>query len=316
MKKAIYEWFIKHKIKILMIIIFILIFFALNRLLVFISKKGNNKSEVQMGENIETNTSQIYNSVALESTESVTMGEDMNNYQTQLVGTIDQFISYCNEQKIEEAYNLLSDDCKKELYPTINNFINTYYGKVFNGKKKNVSIENWNSNIYKVTIDEDALSTGNYTQDNSIQDYITIIVDDNKNAKLNINSYIGREKLDKIGSNKNVEITALERNTYMDYQTITFNIKNNTNSDILLDDLLSTDTMYLTDKNGMNYTSYSNEISSAELVVFANQSRDITIKYASKYASDKTIESVVFSKVAFNYNADTAKEYGRITIYL
>ena len=40
---------------------------------------------------------------------------------------IDKFISYCNNKDIISAYNLISEDCQKEFFPTIEEFKNNYY---------------------------------------------------------------------------------------------------------------------------------------------------------------------------------------------
>ena len=321
MKKAISEWFVKHKIKILMIVILLLVIFLLNRILVFIWQMGNDTPTTQANNNTVTRDVPTYNSLALETTDSATMGESMTNYQTELLGTIDQFIAFCNEQKVDEAYDLLSDDCKQELYPTVEDFRNSYYNRTFGGKKKNVSIENWSENIYKVSIKEDSLSTGQFTDTNTLQDYITIVVDDGRNSKLNINSYIGKNELQKTGSNRNVEVTAIESDTYMDYQTITFKVVNNSDSEIMLDDKTYPETMYIEDENGIKYPAYAHEINDAELRLSPMQTKEITIKYYSSHGTRKNITSAVFSGVVYNYtaySADTtvAKDYGSIIVNL
>ena len=321
MKKAISEWFVKNKIKILIVIICILLIFLVNRLLVFIGSINRNSNTNQLigGTGIENDI--IYNSVTLESVESVTMGDDMNKTQAQSLDTVDEFISYCNEQKVDEAYNLLSDDCKQELYPTVEDFRNSYYNRVFNGQRKNVSLSNWNENIYKIEINEDSLSTGVYNEGNTLQDYITIVEDSEGNLKLNINSYIGKEELQKTGSNRNVEVTAIDADKYMEYQTVTFKVTNNSNSEIMLDDKTYPETMYIEDENGIRYPAYSHEISDAELRLSPMQTKEITIKYYSSYGTRKNITSAVFSGVVYNYtaysaNTNVAKDYGSIIVDL
>lgn len=319
MKKAISEWFVKNKIKIIMAVILILVIFLVNRLFVFIEMI--NRQNTSLEESIISSSSKVpqYNSIALDSTDSVTMGSDMSQNQTELLRIIDQFITYCNEQRVDEAYSILSDECKEELYPNVDDFRNSYYNKVFNGHKKNVSIENWNENIYKISINEDSLSTGQFTESNSLQDFIRIIGDSEGNPKLNINSYVGKEELQKTGSNRNVEITAIESDIYMDYQKITFRVINNTDSEIMIDDKIYSETMYIEDENGIKYPSYSHEINDAELRLSPKQTKEITIKYYSSYGTRKNITSAVFSGVVYNYtayseNTSIAKDYGNITI--
>src|SRR5699024_7930520 len=116
-----------------------------------------------------------FTDIYVEDNESVVMGENMSNSQITAIGTIEQFVQLCNEQNVEEAYNLLSDECKAEVYPSLDSFRNNYLNTVFNGQRKNVEVENWANSIYKVTYENDALSTGVYTQEGTIQDYITVM---------------------------------------------------------------------------------------------------------------------------------------------
>ena len=316
MKKSISEWYIKHKIKILTAVIFILIIFLINRILVFFSDY-NNKSDSLSTQNIlnESITSK-YNSISIDSTESVTLGGEMNKSQVESLSVIDSFIAYCNEKKVNEAYELLSDDCKNELYSNVENFREYYYNKVFNGHKKTVSIENWNENTYKVYFDEDVLSTGQYIEGNTIQDFITIVLDIDGNKKLNINGYIKKQELNNVTNKNDVEVTAIESDIYKDYQTVTFKIINNTNSEILIDDKVYSETMYLEDENGIKYPAYSNEISESELRLSAKQTKELTIKYYNSYGTRKNITSIVFSGVVFNYSENATKQYESIIIDL
>ena len=39
---------------------------------------------------------------------------------------IDQFIRYCNAKNTQSAYDLLTEECKEEVFPTIESFENNY----------------------------------------------------------------------------------------------------------------------------------------------------------------------------------------------
>ena len=146
-----------------------------------------------------------YNNVRVDDNHSSLTGEEISESQETQIGVIDNFIKYCNENNLESAYDLLTDECKEEMYPTLENFQESYYNQVFNNSMKNVSVENWISNIYKVNVNEDFLSTGRYSKEETIQDYITVVEVDNQ-YKLNINGYIGREEIGKSKENNNIII--------------------------------------------------------------------------------------------------------------
>lgn len=75
---------------------------------------------------------------------------------------INSFIDLCNDGSIQEAYELLSDDCKSVLYPDLQGFKQNYYDKMFNTKKLysyQAITKNNNYYTYQVRFSEDILAT-------------------------------------------------------------------------------------------------------------------------------------------------------------
>lgn len=90
---------------------------------------------------------------------------------------IDEFVDYCNNQQIENAYALLSKECKELLYPTVNEFYENYYSRIFTSKKTHIYqawIADGNYYTYKVDFVDDILATGSAST-KSITDYYTIV---------------------------------------------------------------------------------------------------------------------------------------------
>lgn len=122
----------------IVIIVIIVITQALNN---YTIQKNNKKVTMQ-----KSNSSIIKQQVFKE-----------NNQNTKLVN---QFIEYCKNEQIESAYELLSENCKKELYPTRKDFSNLYYNQLFK-KKHDVEIKyDSKNNIYKIIFYEDILESG------------------------------------------------------------------------------------------------------------------------------------------------------------
>ena len=91
---------------------------------------------------------------------------DSNNVNKQTIQEeakiIKEFFNYCMNGQKEEAYNLLSKDCKEELYKDLSKFEQNYINNILFVSTQNVvDIENWASNLYRVTIKEDIMATGN-----------------------------------------------------------------------------------------------------------------------------------------------------------
>ena len=96
---------------------------------------------------------------------------------------IANFVKLCNEKKIEEAYGLLSDACKEELYRDIGTFTNNYINSIFSSAKE-YSLELWSTfdddTTYRITYYEgNLLQTGGNTSGSNFVDYITIVEENN-----------------------------------------------------------------------------------------------------------------------------------------
>ena len=304
------RFYYQNKKKIWKIITFIIFIILIIQLLNFIIKTKNKNFEKQENINIATNNTinNNKNNTQIIANESAVTGNKLP--ETQLENAqkiIEEFINYCNNNEIEKAYSLLSDDCKKQFYPTINNFYDLYIKEKFSSNIKKVAkIENWIANTYKVDIYEDAMESGNINTD-KIQDYITIIKDNNA-EKININSFIKSEKINKEETIDNIQFNIIEKNTFLDYEEYKIKVTNNNETTILLDNLESTKTIYVTDTNNIKYYSITNEIVKNLLEIKGGFSTEITIKFYKKYSPTRKTQELIFSNVLFNYKINTQEK--------
>lgn len=276
--------------KVLGIIAFIIIIIQFMNFLV--RKNGNNKIS-----NTVSNTTEVReNNKGVISTKSAVTGSEISKKDLDEATTaINNFVDYCNKQDFEKAYDLITDECKKKLFKNVNEFKTTYYKNLFNGEKKNCTIENWVRNTYRVNFTGDILATGK--DDGSVQqDYITVKeVDDG--YKLNINNYIGYSDINKKTTQNGITIEVVGKNTYMDYEEYTLKVTNKTESIMQLDDVSSTDTLYIEDKNGVKYTYYNHELANSVVTILSGQIKEVNIKFYSSYVSTKSIKRMVFSDI-------------------
>lgn len=288
----------QNRKKIWIFILIIVFFLLILKLLDEFSKKQSleeNRYQNTIGNNISESNSSVTSDMSLITGDK----RDSNklNVETQL---IDKFIDYCNNQNIEEAYKLVSNECKELMFPTIKEFKNIYYDVVFNGNKKTYTISNWTNNIYKVQINDEILLTGDY-KENSILDYITVVEDSDDTYKLNINSFIERKEINKEGISNKINVKVIKADIYMDYCVYTFEIKNDSYRTILLDDLSNIDTLYLKDTKNVRYSAYTHELTQESLKLGVSQTKKVDIKYYSKYNSSKRISNICFSSVIYDY---------------
>lgn len=291
------RYFNQNRKKVFVIIIIIVFLFGILQLLNYFAK-----NEKEVTKDTSSINSVTQNNKSIVSNKSAVSGASISEKKLKKdTDVIDNFFKYCNEGNIENAYNLLTDECKEEMYPTIDEFKRIYYNDLFSEGKRTYTIENWFGDTYQVRMTGDILSTGKIDGNQTKQDNVTIVEKDG-DYKININNYVGRTKpQDKTTSYKNVDITIDEINTYMDYETYTISVKNNTENSILLDTGESTKSVYLLDKNNAKSYFYSNEILKNKLIIQSKYTNKLKIKFASPYSSTKSLKSMVFSKFVLNY---------------
>lgn len=262
---------------------------------------GSGSSQPTIAE--DNNAKQYFNNttnVFISNKEAISGSTITKNETKKIDTTIGNFLDYCNSGKIEQAYKMLSDSCKEKDYKTIQDFQETYIKRKFQGSQS-YSIKKWEENTYQVELKTDILSTGTLSNESSIVEYITIVNQNGEN-KLNINNYIGNEKLNKKAINKNIEILAIEKDIYMDYETYKFKIKNNSNKTIKLDSLNSTGTVYLKDSNNNKYKSAIHEVIEEEMIIDTKRTIELEIKFINPYMSSKDIKKIIFEDVILDYN--------------
>ena len=206
------RYFNQNRKKVYISLIIIVFLFGLLQLLNVMAKnkKEEEKDTSGINEIMQNNKSIVSNKSAVSGT---SISEKKLKKDTDV---IDNFFKYCNEGNIENAYNLLTDECKEEMYPTIDEFKRIYYNDLFNEGKRTYTIENWFGDTYQVRMTGDILSTGKIDGNQTKQDYVTIVEKDG-DYKININNYVGRTKpQDKTTSYKNVVITIDEIQEHTD----------------------------------------------------------------------------------------------------
>ena len=183
---------------------------------------------------------------------------------------INYFIKLCNENKIEEAYNIISNDCKEVLFPTINDFRNNYYNKVFT-KQKTAKIEEsmYEGEIYKITYTSDLLANGGYKEE-TLEDYIYVTREDNE-PKISLNKFIYIRNINKTASKDGISINILKKRVYIDYEEYQIQISNNTDDAIYITP--DETKVYLLDENDIEYTSNIDEMQENATLIEENTSK-------------------------------------------
>lgn len=217
---------------------------------------------------------------------------------------IDTFLKNCINENYDEAYNALSKECKTEIFPSKEIFIAQYCEPKFT-KDKDYEFQSWSNTkiyIYLVKIYNNMLATGEKPNSMIIQDYYTIVKEDGE-YKLNISGFLGRRHRNKSKEIDGVKITADYSDVYMNYEIYSFDVKNKTENDILLDTVSESDSVYITDENGFNYEAFMFECLEEDLVVKAGEEKNIKIKFSNNYNDGNEMKEIAFNKIVKYYDS-------------
>lgn len=217
---------------------------------------------------------------------------------------IKQFISYCNDGKITEAYSMLSEECRSEVYQTEEQFQKNYHNGKFEVKKVSTLLLWINGpygKTYRVRLYENLLETGEST-DFAIEDYITVNKVEDKYV-LNINSYMGRKEIAKYSSSYGVTITINDKNVYNDYEEFNLTINNSTDKTICLDPKETTSDTYILggESNDVKYTAYIHELTEDFLVLKPGEMKVFNIKFNKAYTGKNETNSIRFTNAILDY---------------
>lgn len=231
---------------------------------------------------------------------------------------ISNFLTYCQNHEPEKAYGLLSEDCKEILYPTEEIFNKQYYESRFSSGPKRFSFQSYTSSdtyIYMIKIFPDMMATGMGTAEQYIQDYISIIKE-NENYKLNVNGFIGRININKKETKNNITIEVNKREIYMDYSIYAIKIKNDSENTILLDSRNKTNTMYVVDRNKIKFKAMLHENIDTDFEIASGEEKEIKVKFSDSYKEKIPIDQIVFSDIHTDINANEEEEILKMEINL
>lgn len=212
---------------------------------------------------------------------------------------IDNFITYCNEGKTKQAYSLISEECKQEVFPTIEEFINNYYKIIFSQYKK-YNLQNWISNdnktTYKVRFENDALAIGGYDEKQTFEDYITVVKKKDV-YYLNINKFIGRNEINKKASYEGINVKINSESIYLNNRIYDITFENNTSNDIELYNISNGTQWYLQDEKEKKYLASLSEITNSNLILKENSKMPLKVTFMKIYNKNDTLQNITFEKI-------------------
>ena len=275
--------------RIIGICVFIIIIIQLANYFAGLSLKRNSEKSTN-------NTNEILQTESIISDTEISEQTAEQNNQV-----IDEFVKYCNEGKIEDAYNLLTDDCKNALYKSIDEFREYYYNVIF-ATEKIYTKENWYSNnssvTYRITYTNNILADGGVKSEESFGDYITVIKDNNQ-YKLNIGQFIDLEEINKSFEDDNIKIEIISKQIFRTYEIYKIKFYNKTQDTINLYDtgINSDSKWYITDENSTESNAAISEVPGSYLNVEAQRNQTLDVKFIKTYNPDKMTNKITFENI-------------------
>lgn len=258
--------------------------------------KRNNQQQVS-----ETNEQNILTNKQYTPSTTAPVVSDSKISETTLKEDTDiiaQFMDYGNSNDVEGAYNLLSQDCKNEMFSTVDRFYNNYFQSIFS-EKKSYDVETWieyNGNVtYRIKYLTDIMATGSINEE-FIEDYFTV-VEENDEKKLNINQFINKLQMNEEKSENGLDVSITNRYDYYDYVQYEFTFTNSSDKQITIDTKDNTETVYIEDTKGNEYTWFGNEIPNEYLTLAPGESRTFRIKFNKLYNPERLDKSINFTDI-------------------
>lgn len=139
------HFFRKNKKIIYIIVVVWLVIFLINQLLKLYTPAKNLETTYEPHTSVMDSTSKV-----------------PEKYQNEIEEMIDKYVTYCNNNDFDKAYQMISSDCKKYAYPTFSDFIK--HLKVIMYTPKKYFIQDYsnmdNMYIYAIKYTDDILATG------------------------------------------------------------------------------------------------------------------------------------------------------------
>ena len=210
---------------------------------------------------------------------------------------IDEYISYGNNKEYEKAYNMLNDECKKELYPTIEDF-KIYIDKVFDSKKT-YTIQNYsnvdNTYIYEVNIFEDILATGlTGKEDLVLYSEKFVITKQNNNLSLSIRNFVENTENHQIYEDDFIKVEITDVVQSYENQKYKVKLTNRTENTIVLADktekyeiMLELDNENRSIQNLKDRGIYLNPY----------ESKEVELEFVKFFDESETAHSIIFNAV-------------------
>ena len=199
---------------------------------------------------------------------------------------INTYVNACNQKDYEKVYSMITDECKNQFYPNIEDlkeYIDLKFDRLKMYEYQNLSNVD-NMYVYQLFLFDDVSAYGTLTSPKKSINYISIIKDENKNIKLSLNGYLNTEIINKKYQISNMNILIKSRDIYYDHVDFNIQFENLGNQNLVFryDNakyIISNDTKNVIYQNTNHILEY--------LFINANSDKELMLSFDKSFDSTK-----------------------------
>lgn len=209
---------------------------------------------------------------------------------------IDQYISYCNNKEYEKVYEMLDEDCKKDMFPSIDSLME--YINVAYQTKKVYTIQSYYNNgtiyVFRLRIFEDILATG-LTGEEQLAFWNELVIIDTSKKGICINGYIDKETLNTAYEDDNLKITVISVKKEYERETYKIKVTNRTEYPIILaqPDISDADILLKLDAEDRKLVNALNW----NMVISARETSEYELTFNKYFHEEDTSRAIKFNNI-------------------
>lgn len=210
---------------------------------------------------------------------------------------ITKFSKNCSEGKYEEAYEVLSDDCKNIVFGDVKEF--TKYAQTNFPKDSRYEVIPYSkvgsTYVYQVKVFEDFLATGLTYSNYTYIDLKMAVNEDVEGKKhLSVAGFMGRFPIDSVFENDYIKIEILEKTSFYNEETYNLKITNRTENDIVLKDNKNKADEIILSVSGDSRPDIELR---TNLMLKGFETRNLSLTFSKFFDEQSSADSIVFTAI-------------------
>jgi hypothetical protein len=223
---------------------------------------------------------------------------------------IESYVGYCNNRNYVAAYNMISEDCKKNFFDNNYDSYVDYVQQKFDTTKR-YAIQNYSNYndkyIYNVKLFDDYLATGLTGQTYKYQEEkMTISYDENNELVVSVGNYIESNNLKYMASNDYLKVEVTSVIVKYSFSIYKLKFTNRTNYTIAIQDgRVDTTEIGLIVNNQVR-----GELNNTNIVLAPGQTLEVSLSFEEFYDSNLEPSGIILDSVRVmeNYTEDPESE--------